>query len=150
MLSGRALALALLGWSLVKVVFGYLRRRPPGLERFHDNYGADRLGEIEPEQRELLARFGGCVACGLCDEGEAERIRASAGAYPGLMQLALASSRSMPDFDAAMPGFAAVPPQVLRAAELRCPARVPFGELAGFVRAHAYHAPTARRRVLPP
>lgn len=59
---------------------------------------------------------------------------ASNGAYPGLMQLVLASSRSMPDFDAAVRGFAFVPDDVLRTRSAVCPTRVPFAELASFVR----------------
>ena len=51
-----------------------------------------------------MERFGRCIACGLCDRGEGARIARSGGAYRGLMELVLASSRSMPDFAAAARG----------------------------------------------
>ncbi len=140
-LSGRALALALLGWSLVRVVAKTLfTRQKPGLELFLENYGAEGLGSIEPEERDVMERFSRCVACGRCDVGEAERIQRSAGAYPGLMQLVLASTRSMPDFDAASRGFAHVPDAVLRDKIRSCPVAIPFDELKAFVGAHATEA----------
>jgi len=141
-LSGRALALVLLAWSLVKVLVRLLfTRERPGLEQFHENYGSEGLTSISVEERDALERFSRCTACGRCDFGEAERIEASEGEYPGLMQLVLASTRSMPDFDAAARAFAHVPESVLRRKLVRCPTRVPFPELAAFVRAKALKAP---------
>lgn len=145
-LSGRALALALLGWSLVKVVAQNLfTKRKPGLELFVENYGAEGLGAIDREERARMARFSRCIACGRCDFGEGERIQASNGAYPGLMQLVLASTRSMPDYDAAARAFDHVPEQVLEDKESLCPVGIPFAELAAFVRAHAVTTPPAAR-----
>jgi succinate dehydrogenase/fumarate reductase-like Fe-S protein len=136
-LSGRALAAALLGWSLVKVVARMLfTKEEPGLAIFLENYGAD-LRPIDPDERERLERFSRCIACGRCDVGESERIMASRGEYPGLMQLVLASTRNMPDYDAALRGFAHVPDEVLRAKVAVCPVDIPFDELAAFVRAKA-------------
>lgn len=135
MLSGRALALVLLAWSLLKVLLRHLRRQPPGLLRFQANYGTERLLAIEPVERGALERFSHCIGCGRCDVGEADRIIASRGAYPGLMRLVRASSRSIPDFDAAARGFACVPEEVLRSKSAVCPTRVPFLRLARFVRA---------------
>lgn len=138
MLSGRALAAALLGWSLVKVVARTLFTKPePGLATFLEHYGADGLRPIDADERERLERFSGCIACGRCDVGEAERIIASAGAYPGLMQLVLASTRNMPDYDAAARGFDHVPDEVLQDKVAICPVGIPFDELAAFVRAKA-------------
>lgn len=137
MLSGRALAAAILGWSLVRVLAGHLRKRVPGLTLFHDNYGDDRLRALDASERAALSRFSGCLSCGRCDLGEGERMQASDGAYPGLMQLVVASSRSMPDFDAAARGFAFVPEGVLEQKVGACPVRLPLPELARFVRAHA-------------
>lgn len=138
MLSGRALAVALLGWSLVRVVAKLLfTKQQPGLQLFVDNYGAEGLGSIDRDEREAMERFSRCIACGRCDVGEADRIQASRGAYPGLMQLVLASSRSMPDYDAAAIGFAHVPAHVLKAKQQQCPVNIPFAELAAFVEAHA-------------
>ncbi|MFX5126519.1 hypothetical protein ABTC57_18885, partial [Acinetobacter baumannii] len=81
--------------------------------------------------------------CGRCDVGESERVAASKGAYPGLMQIVLASSRSMPDFDAAAIAFEHVPDEVLAAKERVCPTLVPLRDLARFVRrkAEATRAP---------
>jgi hypothetical protein len=139
-LSGRALALALLAWSLVRVVARLMFRQPPGLSVFHDNYGTEGLVPIDRHERDELEGFSRCIACGRCDIGEAERIAASRGEYPGLMQLVLASARSMPDFDAAARGFAHVPESVLRRKVSRCPVRIPFADLAAFVRAKAPRA----------
>jgi hypothetical protein len=89
---------------------------------------------VTPQQREAMSGFGKCVACGLCDRGEAERIAASGGAYSGVMLLMVSASRSMPDFAAAARGFACVPDEVLGDKERICPARVPMRRIAAFVR----------------
>jgi hypothetical protein len=147
-LSGRALAAAILGWSLVKVVAKLLfTKQQPGLELFVENYGAEGLGSLDGDERDAMERFSRCIACGRCDVGEADRIQASNGAYPGLMQLVLASSRNMPDFDAARLGFAHVPVEVLRDKEKRCPVRIPFAQLAAFVEAHAQDASGSAKRL---
>ena len=67
-------------------------------------------------------------------------MRSSRGAYPGLMALVLASSRSMPDFDAAARGFAFVPIEVLKEKRRCCPAEIPFDTLGSFVLAKAAEA----------
>jgi succinate dehydrogenase/fumarate reductase-like Fe-S protein len=136
-LSGRALALALLARSLVKVTIDRLFGAKTGLPLFHENYDGDRLPPVEPAEREELVGFSRCIACGRCDIGEADRIARSRGAYPGLMAVVLASSRSMPDFDAAALALDHVPDEVLAAKEEECPTQVPFRALARFVRAKA-------------
>lgn len=143
MLSGRALAFVLLGWSLAKVLVGHLRRRPPGLELFERNYGPEGLDALAPAERLELSTFSGCVACGRCDGGEGERVTGAAGAYPGMMQLVLASTRSTTDFAAARRAFAHVPLRVLQQKVLECPARIPFVTLREFVEAHAAAHATA-------
>lgn len=50
------------------------------------------------------------------------------------MDLMLASSRSMPDYDAASISFAVLSDDELEALEKRCPSRVPMREIASFVR----------------
>jgi hypothetical protein len=135
--SGRALAVAVLAWSLLKVGVDRLFGKRTGLALFHANYDADRLPPLSPAEREALPRFSRCIACGRCDLGEADRIAASRGAYPGLMAVVLASSRSMPDFDAAVLALDHVPDEILAAKEAICPTGVPFLELARFVRAKA-------------
>jgi hypothetical protein len=136
-LSGRALALAVLARSLLQVTLEKLFGARTGLPLFHDNYDADRLPPVEPEEREAFPAFSRCIACGRCDLGESERIARSQGAYPGLMAVVLASSRSMPDYDAASLALEHVPPDVLAAKEDICPTGVPFVALARFVRAKA-------------
>ncbi len=137
MLSGRPLALFILGWSLVKALARRAVRNRSGLDEFNDNYGSEGLGPITAHERAELSRFSKCVACGRCDFGESQRVVRAAGAYPGLMQLVLASSRSMPDFDAAAPGFSYLDDAVLAEKTACCPVNMPFTELAEFVRSHA-------------
>jgi len=131
---------------MVKVGVDRLFGAKTGLALFHENYDADRLPEVTPAEREQLARFSRCIACGRCDLGEAPRIARSEGAYPGLMAIVLASSRSMPDFDAAVVALDHVPERVLAEKELECPTGVPFRELARFVRAKAAAAPALAER----
>lgn len=141
-LSGRALAAWLLGTSLVRVIVRLLfTKQAPGLEEFHENYGEDGLLAVTEEERQTMTRYSGCIACGRCDVGESERMAESEGQYPGLMQLVLASTRSMPDYDAAAKGFSYIPEEVLRAKVRLCPARIPFAELAAFVQAKAPKRP---------
>lgn len=81
--------------------------------------------------------MSGCIACGLCDVGEGGAMARSHGAYGGTMDLMLASSRSMPDYDAARGSFAHVSDERLGELAARCPARVPMREIGEFVRAKA-------------
>ncbi len=111
--------------------------RKTGLALFRENYDGDRLAPVDVEDRRRIAAFSRCFACGLCDAGEAPRMAAARGAYPGLMSVVLASSRSMPDYDAASLALDHVPEEVLRQKETICPARVPFVDLARFVRKKA-------------
>lgn len=129
--------MTVLAWSLVKMTVKRLFGEKTGLARFHENYDADRLPPVDADERAKLGSFSRCIACGLCDVGEASRIAASKGSYPGLMQIVLASSRNMPDFDAAKIALDHVPEEVLAAKEAICPTGVPFRDLARFVRAKA-------------
>jgi succinate dehydrogenase/fumarate reductase-like Fe-S protein len=134
MLSGRALAVVVLGRALLRAALRRLFRERTGLPLFHDNYDADRLPPISADERASFTTFSRCIACGRCDIGESERMIASNGAYPGLMAVVMASSRSMPDFDAAARALAFVPDEVLVVKTRVCPTAVPFMELARFVR----------------
>jgi len=131
-------ALALLAWALFRTLlssmFGVARR---GLAAFEESYAADRLPPVSPAERRLLPLFGGCIACGLCDVGEGARAAASTGVYAGVMDLMLASSRSMPDFDVAAASFDAVGDDRLAELERRCPTGVPMRRVAAFVRGKA-------------
>jgi hypothetical protein len=128
-------ALALLAWALVRSLLAPIFGARRGLAEFKANYAGDRLPPVAPDERRMLPKMGGCIACGLCDVGEGLRAAASGGVYAGTMDLMLASSRSMPDYDAAALSFAAVPDERLAELESRCPTRVPMRTIAAFVRA---------------
>jgi hypothetical protein len=133
--SGRIKALFLLALALVKtLIFRLLSGRHDGIAEFRRNYDADGLPPVTPEERSSMVAFQRCVACGLCDRGEAERIARSGGAYRGVMGLVIAGSRSMPEFRAAAYGFHFVPEAALEEKERLCPVRIPFRKIATFVR----------------
>ncbi len=132
-LSGRALAVAVLGWAMIRATVKRMFGEVTGLRLFHANYDHDRLPPVDAATRAGMAAFSRCIACGRCDVGEAERMVASRGAYPGLMRFVLASSRSMPDYDAAALALEHVPVEVLREKERGCPTGVPLVALARFV-----------------
>ena len=138
----------MLARSLLKVIADRILGTPTGIARFHENYDADHLPPVDARERAELPGFSRCIACARCDVGEADRIARSGGAYPGLMTVVLASTRSMPDFDAAALALEHVPEEVLAAKEDICPTGVPFVSLARFVRAKAdvmLEAPAAPR-----
>ena len=126
--------MAMLARSLVKVTLDRMFGARTGIALFHENYDADRLPPVDRRERAEMVAFSRCIACGRCDVGEADRIAASRGAYPGLMTVVLASTRSMPDFDAAVVALDHIPEEVLAAKEDVCPTGVPFVSLARFVR----------------
>ncbi len=136
-MSGRLRALVILALALLRSLAARIFGRETGMRRFLSNYAPDRLPPVSPSERDELPAQSRCIACGLCDEGEGARMAASRGAYPGLMQLVLASSRSMPDHDAAARAFAHVPEEILAAKESICPTHVPFRKLAAFVQTKA-------------
>jgi hypothetical protein len=130
-------ALFILAWALVRSLLAPLFGARRGLPEFRASYAKDRLPAVTPEERRTLPTFGRCIACGLCDVGEGVRAAESHGAYGGAMDLMLASSRSMPDFDAAARSFALVSDARLAELEQRCPTRVPMRRIAALVRAKA-------------
>jgi hypothetical protein len=131
-------AIWLLALALIRTVLLRLfRRGRSGIAAFRANYDADRLPPVSPEERAEIGAFGRCIACGLCDRGETDRIVASRGAYRGVMALMLAASRNMPDFREAALSFQHVPDEVLADKERICPTRVPMRRIARFVRAKA-------------
>jgi hypothetical protein len=134
---GRLHALFVLAWGLVRTLVAPLFGARRGLADFYRSYAADRLPPFLPAERALLPQLSGCIACGLCNVGEGAAIVRSGGRYAGVMDLMLASSWNMPDFDAAAISFEAVGDERLAVLERRCPARVPMRELAAFVRAKA-------------
>ena len=116
--------------SLLRRVFG----KPSGIAAFRAAYDADGLPPVTASERGELSTFSRCVACGICDRGEGERIAGSGGAYRGVMPLMLAASRSMPDFRAAAYSLSFVSDEVLAEKEKLCPAQVPMRRIASFVR----------------
>jgi succinate dehydrogenase/fumarate reductase-like Fe-S protein len=134
---GRVHALLLLAWALVRSLLAPFFGRRRGLADFRRSYAADRVPAVDPEERALLPQLSGCIACGLCNVGEGAAMVRSQGAYAGVMDLMLASSRSMPDYDAAVRSFDAVGERRLAELEARCPTRVPMRRVAAFVRAKA-------------
>src|SRR6478752_3657181 len=119
--------------SLVKRVFG----KAGGIAAFRRAYDADGLPPVTADERAELPTFSRCVACGICDRGESERIAASGGAYRGVMPLMLSASRSMPDFRAAAYSLSFVTDEALAEKERICPAQVPMRRIAAFLRAKA-------------
>ena len=131
----RLKAILLLAVYLLKTVARRLfTRHKAGIGAFRANYNADGLPPVTPAEREAMPDFSRCIACGLCDRGERERIAASGGAYRGVMALVLSGSRSMPDFRAAAYSFSFVSDDVLAEKERICPTQVPFRAIARFVR----------------
>jgi hypothetical protein len=134
---GRAYAIVILAWALLRTLVAPLFGARRGLADFRRSYAADRLPPVSADERALLLRAGACLACGLCDAGEGAAMVRSVGAYAGVMDLMLASSRNMPDYDAATASFDAVSDERFAQLELRCPARVPMRAVAALVRAKA-------------
>jgi len=134
---GRLHALFILAWALVRSIFASLLGARRGLADFRRSYANDRLPPVTTEERFVLSQLSGCIACGLCDVGEGASMARSQGAYAGVMDLMLASSRNMPDFDATVRSFALVDDEKLAFLEARCPTRVPMRKVAAFVRGKA-------------
>ena len=134
LVSGRIKALLLLALAFLKtLLLRPFRAGENGVALFRENYDADGLPPVTPDEREGMVAFQRCVTCSLCDRGEAERMARSGGAYRGVMALVVAGSRSMPDFRAAAYTFGFVPEEVLAEKELICPVGIPFRRIARFV-----------------
>ena len=127
----------LLTWALLKSLLARLFGRAHGIAAFRANYDGDGLPPVTAQERREFPSFSRCVACGICDRGEAERIAASGGAYRGVMSLMLSASRSMPDFRAAAYSASFVSDEALAAKEPLCPAEVPMRQVVRFLRAKA-------------
>lgn len=132
---GRLKALLLLAVALIVTLVRRLSGRAgTGIRAFRENYDADGLPPVTETERARMPTFQRCIACGLCDRGEGERIAASGGAYRGVMALVVSGSRSMPDYRAAAYSFSFVTDEVLLEKERICPTRVAMRDLARFVR----------------
>jgi hypothetical protein len=127
-------AALILAWALVKTLIAPLFGARRGLPAFEASYAKkEGLVELDAADRAELPSFSRCIACGRCDVGEAARIVRSKGAYAGVMDLVLASSRSMPDFPLAAASFEAVTAEDLAKLERLCPTRVPMRAIRAFV-----------------
>ncbi len=130
-------AALILAWALVKTLLAPFFGARRGLREFEQSYakkgGLIELGEGD---RRELPTFGRCIACGRCNVGDASRIVASKGAFAGVMDLVLASSRSIPDFAVAARSFEAIDDAHLAELELTCPTEVPMRVIRAFVLRH--------------
>lgn len=133
----RLKAWLLLTLAMLQSLWRRLLGRAGGIAAFRRAYDADGLPPVTAEERAQFPSFSRCMACGICDRGESERISASGGAYRGVMPLMLSASRSMPDFRAAAYSLSFVTDEVLGAKERDCPTRVPMRRIAAFLRAKA-------------
>jgi len=124
----------LLGTSLLLTLLRRLFGSPYGLELFKRNFHEDRLLPLTTEEHRALPSLSACIACGRCDEGEA---RPQPPQWRGMMAFTLSASRSMPDYEAAAGMVARFDDDTLSRLEGRCPARIPFRRMAGFVRGYA-------------
>ncbi|HQP36770.1 MAG TPA: hypothetical protein PLI95_16405 [Polyangiaceae bacterium] len=125
----------LLGTSLIVTLARRSLGRTRGLAEFRGNYRDDRLLPLSLEDHGALPEFSACIACGRCDEVE------GGGKQPlwrGMMAFILSASRSMPDFEVAAKMAADLDDDALRALEERCPSRIPFRRVVGFVRHYAH------------
>ncbi len=122
----------LLAWSLLRVLAARALGQARGLAEFREAYRADGLLSLTPAERTVVDNARGCIACGLCALGTLPADARAGLANP--MNLFLASSRSLPDYDAALGGFSAIDDATLERLEADCPARVPMRDLARLVR----------------
>lgn len=126
-------AVWLLGWSLIRTLLAPLFGTRRGIDDFRKSYASDRLLPLTAARERAIVSSSGCIACGLCDVGEGPRRAESRGVYGGAMDLALASSRNVPDFDASSLSARVPPRGRLKELERRCPAGVPLAAIATFV-----------------
>lgn len=103
------------------------RRKKDQAELFRGYFRDDRItGFTDSEHRDLV-EFGGCVACGLCPS-HCRVMELTGGRFKGPMDLALAASRSHPEFVHDLDSI------ILCAAcgqcEPVCPERVPMSRIA--------------------
>ena len=143
---GRLHALFVLAWGLLRSLLASALRRPPGPGRFPPELrGRPPAAPHARTSDGCCPGSSGCIACGLCDVGEGAAMARSGGRYAGVMDLMLASSRNMPDYDAAARRSRPWATSGSPSSRPRCPARVPMRELAAFVRSKAAEMSVAVR-----
>lgn len=133
----RLYAILLLAWSLVRSLVSNAIGTKPRYKQFLENYQDDRLVAISSAEREEMSTFAGCIACGQCNAYDAEAIAASKGQFAGTMEIVLASSRSIPEFDLVLRSLAFTNEERLARAERLCPAHIPIRRIVRFIRTKA-------------
>ncbi len=102
-MKARFFALAFLGWRfalhLLRKLWPFYRS--PGLEQYRENYEAEGLTIISPEERRSLTRFEKCIACDACLVSYFSSRNQYSPRTPTPRDLALCLSRSMPDYPSA-------------------------------------------------
>src|SRR5258708_13259197 len=107
---GRLHALLILAWALARSLFATLLGARRGIADFQRSYAADRLSPLSEEERRVLPKFSGCLACGLCDAGEGAAMVRSAGRHPGAIDPMLATPPNIPPHPPPPPPFSPIPP----------------------------------------
>lgn len=112
--------------------------RSRGIDAFTANYCAeDRLLPVASEDRQVLASFSRCIACGMCDAYFSAYGRVDRSQFRGPSELPLSHSRSLPDYDALHRYLAALGEGDMVLLERVCPTGVPFRRLAAFAERQA-------------
>ena len=93
-------AIVQLGYYFFKRLVVRAFKRRDGLAQFRINYAGDRLLPVRTDQRAVVPKLGGCIACGMCDAVFGEYDRAARTVFHGPSDLPLSYSRSLPDYDA--------------------------------------------------
>ena len=126
---------------LATAYFRHLARRAvgrhpaPGLGRFAELYGPDRLTPITVAEREQLPRHGSCIACGLCGFAAVRRGYLRAERLPSQLTRSLPDLWVTRDLDLGGVDWAA--------AAAVCPTGVPLDQMSGLVAARLARDGTA-------
>lgn len=126
----------MLAWAFAcTLVRRWFRLRRDGFGRFKANYFEEGLVPLSAKDRDEMAAFSGCIACGRCNRSLAP------GRWPrtngDLMGLVLASTRSTVEFPLIAAQWSELTTEELRAAEKLCPPEIPLLALQRFVLEHA-------------
>lgn len=126
-------SLSVLGWNFGLHLLRAMvpRAKEDQAEKFRGYFRADRITSLTREEHAALLEFENCTVCGICS-GHCRVMSVSAGKFLGPEHLAVAASRSQPDFaaDASSLYRCAVCGQC----EPDCPERVPVSRIARHMR----------------
>lgn len=104
-----------------------------GKQRFLDNYAAEGLVPMTPEDRDVLHGAARCIHCGLCDAYDLALSAIPRTAYDGASLLPIAYSRATPDLPRARAALSQLREDQLIRAEAVCPTRVPLRSLVRYL-----------------